>query len=443
MQADYRIFLEQVVIVDKPSVLIISSADPFVGPGVLALDMYKAFLQQHFDCDLLTKYEVADHPEILYVEKRPETSFFARVKRKLHYYKEKISPTEKPGPYYFFYKKEENPPVSVEKVLKTVKKKYDVVLLIFWQELLSFKTVLKLYEQQKALFVFRNVDYSTMSGGCHFVGSCERFKIGCGACPVWNSSDENDFTASNVKYRESVYKRVKPVITGNYYMQQYYRQSYLLKDMQYALTFPIIDTDKFTIFDSVDIRLQSSIPTDAFVISFASQSLNDERKGMKYIFEALSLFRNMISEDEANRVFVITAGNSNNIEDKIPFAAKHFGYVPHDFLPKFYNISDVFLCSSVNDAGPMMVNQSICCGTPVVGFEMGACLQIVKDCGTGYCAKLKDAQDLAKGIKEMYNLSNEERAAIKERCRTLGVEKHSYKAQTDFVLELYNKYKNN
>ncbi len=427
--------------VDKPSILIISSANPYVGPGVLALDMYNAFQKQHFDCDLLTQYEVTDHPEILYVEKNPEFSFWTKLKKKIGYYKERIFPTKKSGPFFFFYKEEENPPVSVNSVLKAIPKKYDIVMIIFWQGLLSFKTVLKLYEQQKSLFIFRNVDYSTMTGGCHFVGNCERYQIGCGACPVWNSIDENDFTAKNVKYRENVYKLVKPVITGNYYMHQYYRRSYLLRNMQYELTFPIIDTDKYTTLDNSMLRQQHSLPSDAFVISFASQSLTDERKGMKYIFEALQKFRSALTEEEANNVVVITAGRSNDINDKIPFKTKHFGFVSHDFLPQFYNMANVYLCSSVNDAGPMMVNQAICCGTPVVGFEMGACLQIVKGCGTGYCAKLRDSDDFARGIFKIYSLSLEERISLKDRCRSLGVEKHSYKAQTNFVMDVFRRYK--
>ena len=88
----------------------------------------------------------------------------------------------------------------------------------------------------------------------------------------------------------------------------------------------------------------------------------------------------------------------------------------------------------MNDAGPMMVNQSLCCGTPVVGFEMGACLQAVKDHGTGYCAQLNDVVDLASGIRWVYGLSQSERRELSAHCREFAVLHHSYRAFSDQLL---------
>lgn len=94
------------------------------------------------------------------------------------------------------------------------------------------------------------------------------------------------------------------------------------------------------------------------------------------------------------------------------------GFVSKDELPEIYSMCDMYLCSSVNDAGPMMVNQSLCCGTPVVGFAMGACLDGVKDKGTGYCAKLKDSTDFAEGIYKMLNLDDTERQMMSENAES-------------------------
>jgi len=40
----------------------------------------------------------------------------------------------------------------------------------------------------------------------------------------------------------------------------------------------------------------------------------------------------------------------------------------------------------------------MCCGTPVVGFNIGGIPDIIKHKENGYLAKYKDAEDLANGI---------------------------------------------
>lgn len=87
----------------------------------------------------------------------------------------------------------------------------------------------------------------------------------------------------------------------------------------------------------------------------------DERKGIKYLLEAFkSLYQKM--GDSSKKVLVITAGrNYEAIKDSIPFASMGFGYVPMNELPELYSLATLFVCPSVNDAGPMMVNQSLCC----------------------------------------------------------------------------------
>lgn len=67
----------------------------------------------------------------------------------------------------------------------------------------------------------------------------------------------------------------------------------------------------------------------------------------------------------------------DRIKDRIPFDSIGIDYVQLEKLPEIYAISTCYICPSIDDAGPMMVNQSLCCGTPVVGFEIGSVLQVV------------------------------------------------------------------
>jgi glycosyltransferase involved in cell wall biosynthesis len=48
--------------------------------------------------------------------------------------------------------------------------------------------------------------------------------------------------------------------------------------------------------------------------------------------------------------------------------------------------------------------ESMCCGTPVVGFNIGGIPDLIAHGKNGYIAKYKDPEDMVKGIK--YCLEN-------------------------------------
>lgn len=415
---------------NTPKILIISSASPIKGPGVLALDTYQALRDANVEVDLLTKYPVDNHPEFLYVINKD--SILRKVMQRL----QRLFFKPKSG-YSFFYKKENTPPVPVRKVLSKITKSYDLVYVLFWQGLLSFKTIDAIYDNLKCKFVFSCVDYSPMSGGCHHPCSCERYQYGCGECPAFDSHDKNDFTAWNVRYRNIIYDKVKPIIWGNSYMNQIFDNSFLLKKVKKEIAFPIINIDYFKPLNRSFLMKKHKIITNRFVIFFGCQSLDDPRKGMDLLAEALKIFSHKLSEEQKKSILLIVAGkNFSKIQHLMPFESKDYGYVDANVLPELYSLADVFLCSSIHDAGPMMVDQSLCCGTPVVGFEMGSCLQVVKGCDTGYCAKIGDVNDFADGIYWIYGLSDSERFDLKNRCRNFGIEHHSYNAFSKQLLKI-------
>ena len=171
--------------------------------------------------------------------------------------------------------------------------------------------------------------------------------------------------------------------------------------------------------------------------------MDDERKGMKQLLQALEIFYRKLSQIERQSVLIIFAGkNSENINTQLPFQYKYMGYVPMEVLPELYSISSVFLCPSINDAGPTMVNQSLSCGTPVVSFEIGTAIDVIKGKNTGYCATPGDPVDFAEGINSIYKLSEDEYVYMKECCRNVALQTTSEDKFISTILSKYKKYLN-
>ena len=91
--------------------------------------------------------------------------------------------------------------------------------------------------------------------------------------------------------------------------------------------------------------------------------------------------------------------------DSIPFKTRFIGRLRDDFSTVLvYNASDVFVAPSLAESFGYVILESLACGTPVAGFNVGGIPDLIKHKGNGYLARYKDADDLATGIQ--YCLEN-------------------------------------
>ena len=425
-------------------ILVISSADPCKGPGAIGKDLYdilKEYSSKYsIDVDMLTTYEVPSCPDIKYIYKTKGriNRVLTSTRRLLQRMKNKFRRQPKEG-HFFFYRKETNPPVPVSYVLNQIKKNYDIIIVYFWQGLLSFKTINDLYDKYPSKFMFICPDYSPMSGGCHFVGDCEKYKTGCGACEAFGFSETNDFTHFNVQYRKKIYEKVKPIIWANTYMIDFFfRKSYLLKNQKLVKSRDYLDTNLFKPLDFGSLKIKYEIPNEKdFIISFGCQSLTDERKGMSYLIEALNILYDNMTKHERDRALLLSIGRDGDaVKEILNIDYKNLGYISKETLPEFYSMSTVFVCSSVNDAGPSMLTQSLACGTPLVSFEMGAALDVLVGQNTGISVKLRDSQGLADGILKILRMPKDEYEALRKNCRDFVLANNSREAFVKQVLSV-------
>lgn len=419
-------------------ILIISSISPSVGPAAIAYEKFGALRRAGYDVDILSLEFDKRFPEVIGVLSR--NRLVSKFQKALLYLRRRIIHLRlnRLSGYYFFYRWEEIPEVPVWWILRRIQRQYDLVDIVFWQEMLSFRSIRQIYRKLHCKIRFTCVDYSPMSGGCHFTNGCERYKMGCGHCPGIQSAQTEDFTSHNVRYRKKVLQEVRPYVSVNDYMYEFFfRQSYLYKDYDRMIrSFPWIDINVYKRKDIETFREEHIPMGKEFIIFAGAQNIRDERKGFKYLFEALQILRQKIGEERAHKVLVMTVGrNGKDFAEHSPFDCIDFGYVGTERLVELYNVAGVFVCPSVDDAGPLMVSYAIACGTPVVTFEMGAALSVVKDCGTGYCARIQDSEDFAQGIKWMYEMTTQERLALSERCVHFT---ETYLSERAFV-EMYSK----
>ena len=158
-----------------------------------------------------------------------------------------------------------------------------------------------------------------------------------------------------------------------------------------------IPHDIFHPMDKVEVRKELNLPLDKKIILFCSQNMADERKGMKYLDEAISEIQ--------NSKFKIQNCHSSAIE--VVRLGKGGRYVSDPkTMAKMYAAADCFVTPSLQDNLPNTIAEAMSCGIPCVGFNVGGIPEMIHHLQDGYVAQYKDSIDLADGIR--YVLSHPE-----------------------------------
>lgn len=325
---------------------------------------------------------------------------------------------------YFYVDVDNN--FSVNSLLKRLHFLPDVII-AHW--ISGFMTTANLHDLNRitgAPILWYFMDMAPMTGGCHYMLGCSGFRRECGNCPqLGRYKGKEDISHRQWKRKFlSVQKTdITPVIASSWQEKQLELSS-IFRGKRSAVIPLGIDPDIFCPKSNIDAKKILGFPASRRVIFFGALSIHEERKGIKYLISALDILYEMLENCSLQKeILVVTAGKKENTDAlNIQFEHRSIGFLSGDIaLATAYQASDVFVCSSIEDAGPMMINESIMCGTPVVSFDVGVAMDLVQTEKTGYRAKLKDESDMASGLLKILSLDSEAYQVMQNNCRNMGL----------------------
>lgn len=306
---------------------------------------------------------------------------------------------------------------SPKELLKVIPQKPTDIMVHWVSGYANAKYVSDLQEATNSKVYYWMIDEAPLSGACHYPWDCQQYKTGCGSCPMTTSSVVKKAIRKNFQYKKQYLVKDRIMVLPTEFDKIRAEQSLLWKGVPHFKMIEIVDEERFRPANDVEeLRRIFDIPMGKKVVFFGCWNLEEERKGMSTLMSALSLVKR---EDV---VYLVAGGKSDFLSGS---DMKLLGYVDIPTLIKAYQVSDLFVCSSLEDSGPQMINQSIMCGTPVVAFAMGVALDIVKTGETGYLAKWNDAEDMALGINMILNLSPKEYHLMATQCREIAMDIYS------------------
>ena len=192
------------------------------------------------------------------------------------------------------------------------------------------------------------------------------------------------------------------------------------------------------------------LPQGKKLVLFVAQKVDDERKGIRYLDEAVKILTAVPDRPAAPEIPEVPDIPENPDRPETPenpdrpdspaiaviAPGRDIPYINKvEDMARLYACVDVFVTPSLSDNLPNTIMEAMACGTPCVGFNVGGIPEMIDHKENGYVARYRDARDLAEGIR--YALAGENHARLAAAARDKVMRCYSEEAVAKQYLSEY------
>ncbi len=259
-------------------------------------------------------------------------------------------------------------------------------------------------------------DMNAFTGGCHYSNGCRKFEKMCSACPELGSNNERDLSFDTWRARMAANRELDiNVVAPSAWLAEEAKKSALfgkfpVHHIPYAQPLHV-----FRPLQRDFIRQQLELKPDSLALMFASQSLDNTRKGGIYLVQLLHMLAQTPLKEH---ITVFMLGNNARTEfTNTGINVKCLGHIDDkEQMAAIYNAADAVLVPSLEDNQPNVICEAMGCGTPVIAFANGGITEIIRHEETGYLAESQDVVQLLNGVLWVHKQSTN--PLTRKLCRT-------------------------
>lgn len=414
---------------DSVNILIISTYDTEGGAAIACHNLMEMLREMGYNAILLVRYKSGNDNsvyEVSHIVQRK--SILMRALCKLKKRKEYRELSEDSDVEYKFFCDdiETSSNCSLEEVVNSVPFVPDIIFVGHTFGFVDTNILVGLYKMWKSRIFMLSVDVNAYTAGCHVHWDCKGYTKWCNNCPAILVEERRKEVANLfLKKKINVLNGNIGIVYGNGWQKSEIDNSDIFKNQTKLFLSQATDTRLYDIKNRDVAKKLFGFSGDSKVIMCGCSNLDDKRKGMSFVIDAMRVMWEELTSNEKKSLHLMIVGKNINASKKYlksspPYDVKFVPYIT-DFrlLSLAYQASDVYLSPSLEDAGPMMVADAMACGTPVVGFKTGilADENMFKIGSNGYAVELRDVEGLADGILKILRLSDDERSKIVNECR--------------------------
>ena len=264
-------------------------------------------------------------------------------------------------------------PFSTAKIKKIIKKEApDIVHLhCINGDMVNIYSLLNFLKKNNIRTVLTNHAEFYYTGSCIHSYDCDKWKSGCGNCPI-----KREATRSRLRDTSSgAWNRMKNAFDGlngvmvsvSPFVARRASASPITAKLRQEVIFNGINTEIFKRRDAAELRAKHNLGEDTKVLLHVTAHFSDSEsdlKGGKYLVE--------LAKRLENENVVIFVAVTKNVDFPLPKNVILLGKISdQELLARYYSMADATVVTSRRETFSMPVAESLCCGTPVIGFKAG------------------------------------------------------------------------
>ena len=270
------------------------------------------------------------------------------------------------------------------------------------------------------------------TGKCGYAYECEQWKTECVKCPQlkeYPASIYFDFTNFMFNQKKTYMDDFNnlEIVTPSKWLANRVKLSFL-KDKTVSVIHNGIDTTDIFYPRQINNLIKKHNLKDKKIILSVAPDLMDERKGGDWVLKLAARF------DNSYRFIMI------GLEDDIDNPPENVIGIKRTEnqveLAEYYSISDLLLLTSLKETFSLVTAESLACGTPVIGFDSGAPVEVAPS-RYGYFVPYGEIDSIEALIYEFYNKKLVFKTAAE--CRDFAVSNYSKEQMYLKYLNLYQK----
>ncbi|MGB3947497.1 MAG: glycosyltransferase [Bacteroidia bacterium] len=386
------------------------------GAGICARRLHQALLVYGFDSNLLVldKIETPSEKKVYSIEEILTQKHGAPYFKALRFFNRLFNKL----PTIFNLKAYINGPYSLFRIDKLdIYKDADIIHLHWVPKIISYKYI---FADKKKIFFWTLHDMNPFTGGNHYTVDLDY-------------SPYEKMLQKNIKYKKkNIAGANLTVVALSQWLGKLAKESAVFKDFEVKVINSCIDTNKYKPIDKKLARKKLGLNSnDKKYILFVAEKPGDVRKGMHLFISALNKVKNK------SKMCVLVLGKELEGMD-VDFEVKQLGFKNKtEDLVNCYSAADFFVIPSIEDNLPNTIVESLACGTPVVGFNIGGIPDMVKNNVSGLLSELYDEDAFVKNIEYFIDLDNYD--AYSKNGRATIEDVFSEKNVVEQITNLYKK----
>ena len=387
-------------------VLLLSTSDLNGGAARAAYRLHRALRESGVDSHMLVFNKLSDDEHVVsagYRVARAEKFLYNRID-------DYVTRRFKTDPYVRF-----SLGYTSSQVLKEVDQINPDVINLHWINK-GFVSIERLPQFNRPV-VWTLHDMWAFTGGCHYDMGCGKFRRTCGSCPVLNSTRDKDLSYWIYQRKKNAYPLIEDltIVTPSHWLAQCARDSSLLGNREVRVIPNGLDTTSYQPVAAQALRQRLAVAEGTPLVLFGSMGAEiDQRKGYTLLMQAVKV----LVERQVD-VEIAIFGSVHERENLFQGIRVHsLGKISDErALAEVYSAAVVTVVPSRQENLGNVIMESLACGTPVVGFDIGGNPDMITHRKNGYLATPLEPEDLANGI--VWALEHNAHNELEDTCQPM------------------------